>query len=180
MVGSSNSVVRRAIALRQGLTKLLQWVVIVLMLLLVLDVLWGVLSRYALGQQAKWSEELARLLLVWVSLFGASVAFGLKAHLGLDYFAEKLHPDAGKLNRILGALISLVFAILVFLVGGWALVSNAITSGQEMTALPIGKWWVYAALPASGVFMVVFLLEQLVETIFAPSEADEMREEERP
>jgi len=171
MPDSRNVILRRAQALRRGLTRVLQWVVILLMGTLVLDVLWGVISRYALGQQATWSEELARLLLVWVSLFGASVAFGLKAHLGLDYFAQKLHPEAGKLNRVLGALISLAFAALVFFVGGWALMSNAWESGQTMTALPMGKWWAYAALPASGVFMVAFLIEQLVETIVAPVEA---------
>ena len=170
MEAKRSSILEGAVAMRRGLTSLLRWVVIILMSLLVLDVLWGVISRYALGQQAKWSEELARLLLVWVSLFGASVAFGMKAHLGLDYFAQKLHPDAGKLNRVIGALVSLVFAVLVFGVGGWSLMSNAIESGQEMTALPIGKWWVYAALPASGLFMIVFLLEQLIEAALAPAE----------
>lgn len=173
MPDSRNVILRRAQALRRGLTRVLQWVVILLMSTLVLDVLWGVISRYALGQQATWSEELARLLLVWVSLFGASVAFGLKAHLGLDYFAQKLHPEAGKLNRVIGALISLAFAVLVFFVGGWALMSNAWESGQTMTALPMGKWWAYAALPVSGVFMVTFLIEQLVETIVAPVETAE-------
>ncbi len=168
MEHSSNSVVQGAIAVRRGLTKILQWVVVILMLALVLDVIWGVFSRYALGQQAKWSEELARLLLVWVSLFGASVAFGLKAHLGLDYFAGLLHADAARLNRIIAALISLAFAVLVFLIGGWELTMKTYESGQTMVSLPIAKWWAYAALPVSGVFMVIFLLEQLVETIFAP------------
>jgi len=108
------------------------------------------------------------MLLVWVSLFGASVAFGMKAHLGLDYFATKLHPDAGKLNRVIGALICLAFAVLVFLVGGMDLVRNTIESGQTMVALPIAKWWEYAALPVSGCFMVVFLIEQLIEVVMTP------------
>ncbi len=168
MSDSDNQLLNKAIAVRKGLTKVLQWVVIILMAALVFDVLWGVISRYALGQQAKWSEELARLLLVWVSLFGASVAFGMKAHLGLDYFAGKLHPSAGRLNAIVGALITLVFAILVFGVGGWALVHKTMESGQTMVALPIAKWWEYAALPVSGVFMVIFLVEQLIEACFAP------------
>ena len=150
------------------MTAFLKWVVIVLMFLLVVDVLWGVISRYAFGQQAKWSEELARMLLVWVSLFGASVAFGMKAHLGLDYFAEKLHPDAGKLNRVIGAVICLAFAVVVFLIGGLNLVRNTIDSGQTMVALPIAKWWEYAALPVSGCFMVVFLIEQLIEVVMTP------------
>lgn len=159
---------KRLQAFRHGLTKILQGIVITLMLLLVVDVLWGVVSRYAFGQQAKWSEELARLLLVWVSLFGASVAFAMKAHLGLDYFAEKLHPDARKWNRVLSALICLVFAVLIFLVGGGELVRQTYASGQTMVALPIDKWWGYAALPVSGCFMVMFLIEQLIEIWVTP------------
>ncbi|MFL3657069.1 MAG: TRAP transporter small permease [Opitutales bacterium] len=164
----NNSLLARAKAFRHGLTAFLKWVVIALMFLLVVDVLWGVISRYAFGQQAKWSEELARMLLVWVSLFGASVAFGMKAHLGLDYFAEKLHPDAGKLNRVIGTVICLAFAVVVFLIGGLNLVRNTIDSGQTMVALPIAKWWEYAALPVSGCFMVVFLIEQLIEVVTMP------------
>lgn len=172
MAESKNSILQGAVAVRVGLTKFLQWVVIVLMALLVLDVIWGVVTRYAFGQQAKWSEELARFLLVWVSLFGASVAFGMKAHLGLDYFAEKLHPSAGKLNRVIGSLISLVFAVVIFLIGGWALVQNTMESGQSMVALPFQKWWEYAALPASGVFMVVFLVEQFIESCLSPANSE--------
>lgn len=176
MSESNNKLLERAVAVRIGLTKVLQWIVIILMSLLVLDVLWGVVSRYALGQQAKWSEELARFLLVWVSLFGASVAFSMKAHLGLDYFAGKLHPVAGRFNSIVGALITLVFAILVFGVGGWALVQKTMDSGQTMVALPIAKWWEYAALPVSGVFMIIFLVEQLIEACLAPLESEGEKE----
>ena len=67
---------RGAIGFRKSMTRILQWIVIALMGVLVLDVLWGVLSRYAFGQQAKWSEELARLLLVWVS-FSALASLSL-------------------------------------------------------------------------------------------------------
>lgn len=169
MPEANNSVLRRAKAFRRGLTVVLQWLVIVLMFLLVVDVLWGVISRYAFGQQAKWSEELARMLLVWVSLFGASAAFAMRAHLGLDYFAGKLHPEAGKLNRIIGALICLAFATLVFLLGGLDLVQRTFDSGQTMVALPFAKWWEYAALPVSGCFMIVILVEQLVEVVMTPA-----------
>jgi len=163
----------RAKAFRHALTAFLKWIVIALMFLLVIDVLWGVISRYAFGQQAKWSEELARMLLVWVSLFGASVAFAMKSHLGLDYFAEKLHPDARKWNRVIVALICLTFAVLVFLVGGLKLVQGTLDSGQTMVALPIAKWWEYVALPASGCFMVVFLVGQLVEAVLTPADLDQ-------
>lgn len=173
MLEANNSILVQAKAFRRALIAFLKWIVIALMFLLVIDVLWGVVSRYVFGQQAKWSEELARMLLVWVSLFGASVAFATKAHLGLDYFSEKLHPDARKWSRIIGSLICLAFAVLVFLVGGLKLVQGAFNSGQTMIALPFAKWWEYAALPASGCFMVVFLVGQLVEAILTPADLDQ-------
>lgn len=173
MSATENSSLKGLVGLKMALTRILQWVVIVLMLLLVLDVVWGVFSRYVFGQQAKWSEELARLLLVWVSLFGASLAFSMKAHLGLDYFAGKLHPDARKLNAILGGGIALAFAIIVFLVGGWSLMQTTMESGQQMVALPLPMWVKYSALPISGVFMVFFLFEQMLERCVEPAESTE-------
>ena len=52
--------------------------------LLTLDVLLGVGSRYLWGAQIKWTEELATVLLIWVSFLGTAAAFEAKAHLGID------------------------------------------------------------------------------------------------
>ena len=67
---------------RKVLTRGLEWVVIIAVAVLTLDVLWGVFSRRILGGQSRWTEELARVLLIWVALLGTSVAFGEKGHLG--------------------------------------------------------------------------------------------------
>ncbi len=170
---ANRSALGGAIKVRTFLFSVLRWLVIGLMALLTLDVLWGVISRYVFGQQAKWSEELARMLLVWLSLFGASMAFAMKVHLGLDYFAGKLHPATQRFNKIVGIGICLAFAISVFIIGGIELVNNTASSGQTMVALPFAKWWEYVAVPASGVFMVAFLLEQLVEVLASPKDAEE-------
>ena len=69
-------------------------------LFLVLDVVLGVVTR-ALGNQVKWTEELACFLLVWVSLLGGAVAFGTKSHLGVDFFVGKLDPSAQKLMAVI-------------------------------------------------------------------------------
>ena len=48
--------------LNQSTVWLLKLLLVILFTLLTLDVLWGVASRYLLGGQASWSEEVARLL----------------------------------------------------------------------------------------------------------------------
>src|SRR5690606_36346268 len=54
----------------------LEWFTITLFAALVIDVLWGVISRYVPGiRPSDWTEELAVYLLVWVSLFGAALTY---------------------------------------------------------------------------------------------------------
>ena len=158
--------------MRAGLLKLKGWmttaldfVLIVAVALLVLDVVWGVFSRYVLGEQTKWTEELARFLLIWVSLLGGAVAFGTKGHLGVDYFAGKFHPDVQKLMAVVVHLIVLFFAGAVFLYGGCRVVADALAMEQTTPALGWKMGHVYLALPVSGFFMVLYTIENLVETL---------------
>ncbi|SMP46252.1 TRAP-type C4-dicarboxylate transport system, small permease component [Neorhodopirellula lusitana] len=161
---------RQAVSkLKTMMTKLLEVVLIIAVALLVLDVVWGVFTRYAMGQQANWTEELARYLLVWVSLLGGAVAFGTKGHLGVDYFVSKFHPDARKLMAIVGDLIVLFFAGAIFLYGGCRLVGDTLAMEQVTPALGWKMGYVYLALPLSGFFMVLYTVDNLIETISTPA-----------
>lgn len=161
----------RLIQFKKGMTKALDWVLIVAVLLLVLDVCWGVFTRYIIGEQAKWTEELARFLLVWVSLLGGAVAFGTKGHLGVDFFVNKFHPDARKVMAVFVHLVVLFFAGAIFLYGGGRVVADALVMQQTTPALGWKMGHVYLALPISGFFMILFTLENLIETLATPAPA---------
>ncbi len=151
------------------MTRTLELLIVVAKALLVADVVWGVFTRYAWGQQAKWSEELARFLLVWVALLGGAVAFGAKAHLGVDYFVNRLHPAARKLTAVVAHLVVLFFAAEVLLHGGAQVVSEALNLEQTTPALGWKMGYVYLALPISGLFVILYTMENLVETLWQPS-----------
>jgi TRAP-type C4-dicarboxylate transport system permease small subunit len=121
--------------LKRGMTAALDAVLIIAVAVLVFDVVWGVFSRYVLGGQTKWTEELARFLLIWISLLGGAVAFGTKGHLGVDYFVEKFHPDARKLMTVVVHLFVLFFAGVIFLYGGSRVVADALAMEQTTPAL---------------------------------------------
>ncbi|HKL22088.1 MAG TPA: TRAP transporter small permease [Tichowtungia sp.] len=155
--------------LKKWMTSALNAVLIVAVLLLVLDVVWGVFTRYVMGEQAKWTEELARFLLVWVSLLGGAVAFGNKAHLGVDYFVGRFHPDIQKLMGVFAYGVVLFFSVSIFVYGGSRVVSDALAMEQMTPALGLKMGHVYLALPIAGVFMVLFTVENLIETWTAPA-----------
>jgi len=70
--------------MKEIIDRYLSALLIGLMTLMTLDVLWGVFTRYVYGNQADWSEELAKFLLIWVGLLGAAYASGQKLHLTID------------------------------------------------------------------------------------------------
>ena len=158
---------------RITMCRLLEMALILAVAVLVLDVLWGVLTRYAFGKQADWSEELARFLLIWISLLGGAVAFGEKSHLGVDYFVGKFDPVARKFITIVGQIIVLFFAISIFIIGGSQVVKDALAMEQMTPALNWKMGHVYLVLPIAGVFMILFTVEQLLETLLATESDDE-------
>ena len=179
---------------RVTLCRLLEAALILAVLVLVLDVLWGVLTRWS-GTFVVWlsergveawnflprgqnelSEEIARFLLIWISLLGGAAAFGEKAHLGVDYFVGKFDLAAQKLIAVVGQIIILIFAVSIFIIGG----SNIVVNNMQQTAPALGPQiglqmgHVYLALPIAGAFMIIFTVERILELVLSrePGEPD--------
>lgn len=136
--------------------------------LLVIDVLWGVFSRFVLGTQSAWTEELARFLLIWVALLGMSLAFRQNQHLGVDVLINMLDVKTQKASALFSDLMVLIFAITILVAGGWVVMTNSLNMSQTMIALPFSKATMYSVLPFSGILLCSFTLERLLDN-FDPS-----------
>ena len=127
--------------------------------MLVINVLWGVLTRYLFGDQARWSEELARLLMVWLVFLGAVLSLARQEHLGVDLLLQKLHPEVRPAALLCVHVAVLAFAAAVLGYGGMQLTLQRWEAGQTLPALGINKSWFYLAIPISGVFMTLVGVE---------------------
>jgi len=148
--------------MRTKIDQILGWVLAFLMAVMTLDVIWGVFTRYLLGAQASWSEELARYLLIWIGVLGAGYAAGQKLHLAIDLLPSRLEGvQKRNLNRLISGLV-LFFATVVFLIGGSRLVYITWFLGQTSAALRIPLAVVYAILPLTGVLVLYYKLADLL------------------
>jgi len=145
-----------------GIVRGLEWLTIVLFAALTLDVVWGVVSRYVLGAQSRWTEELAIYLLVWVSLLGAALMFRERGHLGVDYFVGKLDPAARRLAAVIAEIAVIAFAGFVLTYGGWMLVIETLRSGQVTPAMGWKVGYLNVVVPLSGLCVMAFSIEHLV------------------
>ena len=125
-----------------------------LLLIVFLVVLSQVLMRYLFAYPNPWSEELSRFCFIWLSMLGAALAVERRSHFGFEQAVKRLSPTRRLwAERSAKALVMAVSLLLV--ISGLALVRLAL--GQHSPALDVPMAWVYAAVPVSGVLMLVHL-----------------------
>jgi TRAP-type C4-dicarboxylate transport system permease small subunit len=152
-----------------ALSGALKVLLVVVFLILVVDVIWGVGSRYLFGTQTSWSEELARLLMVWLALLGAALAARENRHLGLDVLVRSWPDDIRRLATLFITLLTILFAGWIMAWGGIELVEQRFASGQTLPALGISRGWFYLALPVSGILTTCFMVELFWVTLVGTS-----------
>ena len=131
---------------------------IVLMLALVGAVLWQVFSRYLFSAPSSWTEEVARFLLIWISLLGAVYAFRTGMHLGLDVLPKKLTGQSAKTLKVFTLAMVLLFSGTVLVVGGAALVVLTWELRQYSAVLGLPMAFVYSVIPVAGTLICLYAL----------------------
>lgn len=148
--------------MKAKIDRFIGWVLVVLSVAMTLDVLWGVITRYAFGSQADWSEELARFLLIWIGILGAAYVAGQKMHLAIDLLLPKLNPaNQVRLNILINLLI-ITFALTVMVIGGFRLIYITSVLGQLSASMRIPMYLVYSVVPISGLLVIYYKMIDIV------------------
>ena len=155
MTGTFNSFCRAVI-------RITEIIVCLILAFLVIDVLWGVFTRFVINEQSRWTEEVAIYLLIWVSLLGAAITYADSGHLGVDYLVHKWDPMTRKIGQGAVHVIVLLFSSYGLLYGGFRLVNETRNAGQISPAIEIPMAIVYSAVPISGALMVLFAIHSLI------------------
>ncbi len=157
---------------RRALMGFLFVAIVLLVIVLTVDVLLGVATRFILGDQLAFTDELARMSLVCLSFLGGAYAFESHGHLGVDFFVQQLNPCWARVSEVIVASVVLVFAAVVLVYGGIILAHSQWT--QDLTTLaPVTRGMVYGVIPLSGCFICLFTLEHLFTALFAPTTSKE-------
>lgn len=153
--------------IRRIIEKTLEWTLVFLMSILVIDVLWQVFSRYVLNSPSSYTDELAGYLLIWVGMFGAAYVAGKREHLAIDLLIQRSSPKRKfKLEMIISTLI-VIFAIAVLIIGGTSLVYTRFLLSVKSSALGLPLGVVYLVLPISGILITYFDIDNMFNMVKA-------------
>ena len=117
----------------------------IFLLVNVADILLGVTARQS-GSSLVWTEELARISLVWCVMIGASAAFYEGDNMSVDFAVSRLPGWAERVCRVLAFVIECtVLVVLVYygaqnVAGGWTMRTMAlrIPRAIPLMAVPVG------------------------------------------
>ena len=133
---------------------------------LVVCVIWQVFSRFVLGTPSTSTDEIARILFIWIAFAGAAYTLGAKRHLAIDVVSLLVEGKNLRAVRIMVLGLIAAFCCIVMIYGGWQLVSKTLASGQITPALRIPMGYVYGIIPISGAAMLFYciaLVQELLE-----------------
>jgi TRAP-type C4-dicarboxylate transport system permease small subunit len=148
--------------LKRILSNSVEWVCMALMVVLSLDLLLGVFSRYVLVSTFTWYDEIARVCFVWLTFLGAAVGVKRQAHFRLLIVVDRLSPQLRQSTVILLPLVVILFAGVLIQQG---LVFLELGKFQQTPVMGMPKTWVYVAIPIGGALMILYSLGPLWRAI---------------
>jgi TRAP-type C4-dicarboxylate transport system permease small subunit len=149
--------------LRRALERVLEWIVIALLLLLALEVVLGVVYRY-LGNPIVWYDEIASVLLAWVTYYGAALAALKRAHIGVPGFVTVLSARPRLAAALLGEACILMFFALLAWYGVRVL---QMLTGDTLATVDLPVLVTQSVIPIGALLFIAAELLNLPETIRA-------------
>ncbi len=157
-------------AIRRGYERALEWLVIALMAMLAVEVTAGVLFR-SFGASLVWYDEVASILLAWLTFYGSALASVKRAHIGCPEVMAFLPPKPKFVFRIIAEVLTIGFFLLMGWVGYQVL---GVLDSDNLVSLPsIRVSWVQSVVAISAVLIVaaelITLPKVLADALAAPA-----------
>ncbi len=157
--------------LGSGIRRALEVIIVINLTIMAILVFGNVVLRYAFNSGIAVSEELARLLFVWLIFLGAILASAQHAHIGFDTFI-KMAPRAVRKALILLTGLLMLAACVIFFVGGWQ--QTVINLDNTYPVLGISYAWLYAVAMVFGAGMLVTVSYNIWSALTQPQTDSEL------
>jgi len=146
--------------LRNSLNWLLEWTVILLMVILTVVVIVAVFAR-KFGASLVWYDEVASIMLAWVTYYGAALAALKRRHIGFDGAMLRLPLRV----RMIAVVVSEILVIGFFVLLAWTgLEVLSVVGGDTLVSLtwvPIS--FTQSVIPVGAILFIICELVSLPE-----------------
>ena len=145
----------------------LEVVVLALVIGLALEVTLGIVFR-AIGKSLSWYDEIASVMLAWLTFYGSALASVKRAHISCPEVVEQAPPRARRALAIVAQTLVIAFFALLGWVGASIL---PIIASETLVSVPaVSMAVVQSVIPVSCVLIVIAEAMHLV-SLLRPADA---------
>lgn len=133
---------------------------IVVFIAMVLMVTYQVIARYFFASPSSVTEALTRYSFVWLIIISATYMFGQREHICISVVRDKLPAKAKEVVNILIEVITIIFAGLVMIFGGFTISKMNLLQIDSILNIPTGI--IYSIIPICGVIIVFYSIYNIM------------------
>lgn len=124
---------------------------------------WLVYGRYVLNATPTWVEQVALLLIVWITFLGAAVGVRRGTHLAVDFIRDAAPEPIRKLGLLICA-VALIFFGIMLAWQGYEMFERV--SRRRIPLLGLSETWRAAPVIIGGLMIALFALDDLISRLF--------------
>lgn len=141
-------------------TKIVDWFAALAVVVMTLLVFFQVANRYVIGWIVPWTEEVSRILFIWITFAGAYIALKMHSHIAVETFFKKFSPQ--NREKISNILIFFLFYFIGYLF--WlSLKVIPATFGVTTPVLQISFLYVHLSFPIFIGLMFLYLIGRIFQ-----------------
>lgn len=144
-------------------TNVEEWTLFIIVMAALMSLFANVVLRYGFNYTLAWSEELVRIVMIYSTFVGASVAVKQRAMIRIDAVVQifpKLKPGLTLYTN----LLMLVFAwMMVFY--GYRMTHLQLLTHQKTIIMQIPLVIIYAIMPVMGVMIFIRTIQVIIQDI---------------
>lgn len=114
-----------------------------------------VFQRYVMNRSLDWPDEMAGVLLAWITFVGAALVARDNEHISVTIAADNLPPFWSDVVRV---ITDLIVILLLWVYVWFSIPMVMITWGQTLITVPISRGFLFTVLPISALVMIGYVL----------------------
>lgn len=122
----------------------------------------GVIWRYFLVDPLTWSDEISRVLFMWLAFIGAAVGVKRRLHSSVTVLTVRMRPAGQRAATLLALLVTAVMGAVLLYTGAHETVNNF---KQVLPVTGLSRGWLYLAVPVSGALILAYLVPQVLSVL---------------
>lgn len=143
----------------KAVNKILGYFIAALVGMMVVLCCWQVITRFVLNSPSKYTEELLRYALIWMTMLGVPYAYGQERHIAINIFTKGFEKRGSLMTKVMIEIIVITLCLTVFVIGGILVTLNS--AGQISPALQMPMPLYYIGLPISGGLTILYSIHRL-------------------